>query len=425
MENQESFLNKWKAVIHRLEDDGKITEEEIQEGFDIPMEWLFSSGISRNEFIGALQSLYKSKNWYYDKDKSVKVFVNLRYFERCGKPVLDVYRNKGFVCITDKTEFSKDVEVDALYEEIIEQRKIVKSRYLTFDLDIPFDQAREILNKIYDSKQVARDLYSMNHFLGEMAENFEEYYKYMQEEKKIIEENKGPIEIIGGLIEPVSDSVNRRNNSISSGKNERISEITPFDERDAFLRELDPERIIKFSTQDKKTGELVNEAYNCYIYKNPQSNNGYLVISEPSAGDRETQAFFVTEQYLEELKEGEGNIDKFWENFTRIYIEEMSRAEFAAEENTYTFRHTSDFETYKQKIEEVVKGVEKKSETSNAKKASRMANMASKRLYGKAKYKEDIEKCKVTRSGYEEAKTIIFGNRELIKANEERNIRHE
>lgn len=56
-----SFLEKWKVLMNSLIQDGLIKNEEINQGVEIPHEWLNSSLINSNIILMAMRNVYKKK----------------------------------------------------------------------------------------------------------------------------------------------------------------------------------------------------------------------------------------------------------------------------------------------------------------------------------------------------------------------------
>ena len=427
MENQKSFLEIWKEVIYRLRDEGLVTQEDIDNGFGIPMEWLYSSGIERDDLILSIRNLYHKEhpNNIYLINR-FKRLANLVYSEIDGKPSIEVLAGKSSVFITDEQMASKGWKRNAtskdLMDEIIYAKKQRKTNKLIAECGLTREQATSAIKEIFNDKQVQSDLYAMPHVLSEMAVNFGEYFKHIQQEKQEAEkfqeteektelENDGPIETKGGIIEQIVDERETTRIDRDGIAIDRKSEIYPFEQRDAIFRNLKPIRIVKYDGLDRNH-QVVENAYTLYIYINPQEHNGYLGISEHIDGNRETRAFYMMENDIEGLKENE-DIEKFWHTIGEIYIS-MSRNEFTKEEGTYRFRHTGDIEDFRQKIEGVVKGVSKENlQTVNVKRASLA-------LFNKNQLKENLKG--VTQTRYDKAKEIVFGERETTQTKEGEDI---
>ena len=427
MENQKSFLETWKEVIYKLRDEGLVTQEEIVEGFEIPMEWLYSSGIDRDDLILSIRNLYHKEhpNNVYLINR-FKRLANLVYSEIDGKPSIEVIAGKSSVFITDEQMASKGWKRNAtskdLMDEIIYAKRQRKTNKLIAECGLTREQATSVVKELFNDKQVQSDLYAMPHVLSEMAVNFGEYYKHIQQEKQEAEkfqgteekkevENEGPIETKGGIIEQIVDEQETTRIDRDGTAVDRKSEIYPFEQRDQIFRNLKPIRIVKYDGLDRNHQVIVN-AYTLYIYKNPQEHNGYLGIAEHIDGNRETRAFYMMENDIEGLKENE-DIEKFWHTIGEIYIS-MSRNEFTKEQGTYRFRHTGDLEDFKQKIDGVVKGVSKDNlQAVNVKRASLA-------LFNKNQLKQSLEG--VTQSRYDKAKEMVFGERETTQTKEGEDI---
>ena len=91
----------------------------------------------------------------------------------------------------------------------------------------------------------------------------------------------------------------------------------------------------------------------------------------------------------------------------------MTRSEFAQEDETYTFRHTTDLEAYRQKIEGIVKGLDNNPQKENVKRASY-------NLYGKATLVNGLKY--VRRSRLDQIREKLFGTKENAQTNEGEDI---
>lgn len=422
MENEKGFLETWKVVIDELHEERLVTYEEMEKGVDIPITWLYTSGLEREYLVKAIRNLYYEA--YPDKAYYINEFkekVRVVYHEKEGKSSIEVRLGEKSVVITEEKmeskESSKSVTTDDLISEIMYAKKQGSIDKLIKEENMPREQATIAVNFLFSDKQIQSDLYAMPHLLNEMAMNFGTYYRYMDEceikDLKKAEEDekkKQPTVIEGGIIEPAVDSntIGPRG-PIIGPKVPRKSEIYDFQQRDQIFQNLGPKLIVLFDGIDKKTREIIKNAHNCYVFENPQQNKGYLVISEPFQGDKEAQAFYLKEDFIKDLQEGHENSNEFWKELIRTYIEEMTRSQFAKEGKTYTFRHTGDIEEYRQKIEGVVNGCENNSQKVTVQRASIQ-------LFGKYEYKDALQG--VTRRRYNNAKRAIFGERENTQTNE-------
>lgn len=80
MRKEDSFLETWKLIMNILINDGLVTSEEIDKGFEIPYEWLYSSLINRNTILMAMRNVYEKKfpqNGY--PLKNFKKYATIRY----------------------------------------------------------------------------------------------------------------------------------------------------------------------------------------------------------------------------------------------------------------------------------------------------------------------------------------------------------
>ena len=408
MKQEKPLLETFKEVFDGLEKNGLVTREELEKGFDIPISWLASTGIQRDVIIGAIRNLYEREhpNNGYILNR-FKRNVSINYIERNGKPSLEIFAGKRGIFITDEKEESEVYKRNVISKDFVTEIPKYKRKFLIlqdmYQNEKTKEQATKSVETFYNSYQQQSDLYATPYFLNEMAINFGEYYKWLQEEKKEIEnENKeveGPIETMGGLVELRPDEVGPRAAKGDSESRERKSDIYTFEQRDTLFRELKPIRIISFDTRDEE-GRLIRGAYTCYVYKHNEEdkNKGYFMISEPESGDKETRTVYVTEQEIKEMKEGKEN-NEFWNSLAREYIE-MTRKEFSQKDGTYTFRHCVDLESYKLKMEALIKGPSKQNpQTPNGRRARFV-------LFRRENIKNDIV-AGVTESGINQARAAV------------------
>ena len=88
----------------------------------------------------------------------------------------------------------------------------------------------------------------------------------------------------------------------------------------------------------------------------------------------------------------------------------MTRMQFAKEGNTYTIKHSTDLEAYRQKVEGIVKGEANNSQKINVRRAS-------KRLFGAKKMSAGL--AETTRTGVESARRNIFDEPSQTKEGED------
>ena len=408
MESEKSFLEVWKEEIYKLRDEGLITDEDIKNGVDLPFEWIGVSRIPRVAFIIALRDLYESEHpdSLYGGKRFEKL-ANLQYCEKEGNPALCIAARKNTVTILDEdmpsTGWNQNVTVNNLIPLISPAIKYFDTRNYMRKNGMSRQEAEgavEAFGELTEDEILEQ--------LSEMAVNFGKYYKYIHQELQEGHKPEEPIEINGGIIDPAVDIARPRGPSEHQTKT-RVSEVYPFEKRREIFLELKPETIVKFQGIDKESGEVIDRYMTCYIYKKPQRNNGFLIIAEPLQGNKETRIFYLSDEDAKDLMAGEEDIQKFWEELSREFVEKMTRSQFSKEGQTYTVRHTGDLDEYKQKIQGIVKGVDNNSQKETVKRASY-------KLFGSAKMENGLT-C-VRRSGFERARKIVFGERENTQEKE-------
>lgn len=428
MAKKESFLKTLDDVTLKLILDGVLTPEDIKNGIEILPEWLHSSRLDRKTIMWAMRNLYGQK--YPQTSYPLKIFkkdAKMYYSKMNETPAIKVTAGNRSIIISDNEQeetgrYESKINSKRLIDEIINIKKEMKEFEL-YDLEYPKDEVKKIVDILFDSKQIKLEESAIPDILSEMAINFGEYYKWMEQEKQEIEkirkeQENAPIELIGGFIQPAKDEYGPRSKNVVDPTPERVSDIYSFSERDKMLRKLNPERIVKFTSTDEE-GQIINGAYTCYIYKEPQGNKGYLVISEPLEGDKSTRVFYVDDKYVEDMKEGEEDLNRFWEEFVKLYIEDMTRTEFSEEKNTCIFNHTEDLDAYRKKIDEVINGIEKNPGTLQDKRAVMNAKRASVKLFGKFKYKQELLEG-VTLDRVNMARQAVFENKTQTKEGDTR-----
>lgn len=412
MQSEKSFLEVWKEVIYKLKDEGFITDDDIKNRVNLPFNWLAATQIPRVAFIIALRDLFESQhpNCTYGGKKFEKLAI-LQYCEIKGKPAL--FLKAGFESVTildeeipSNSEWNKNATVSNLIPMINPAIKLSDILHYTKDLYMTRTEAEgavEAFGELTEEEILEQ--------LSEMATNYEKYYKYLHQELQEEPKTNEPIEVNGGIIDPAVDAARtRRPVDVDNPTKPRVSEIYSFEERRKIFLELNPEPpIVKFQGIDKDTGKVIDRYMTCYIYKNPQGNNGYLIIAEPSQGDKETRIFYLTDEKVKDLMVGEDDMQKFWEDLTREFVEKMTRTQFSKEGQTYTVRHTGDLDDYKQKIQGIVKGVENNSQKETVKRASY-------KLFGKATMANGLT-C-VRRSGLDKARRMVLGEIEKTEEKE-------
>lgn len=431
---EEKFLKTWEETINKLVREGIINPEDLEEGIDILPDWLYSSILDRKSMMWAMRDLYVQQFPQQPKYKLKEFFkfATMKYINKDEKPIIEVKIKNDYITVSDEEiqptrKYERTINSEKLIEALISVEKEMKEYEIRESDEFSSMEhlvgkpalrglAKVAVEKFFNERQIKIEEHAINQGLSEMALNFGEYYKWMvqeeQEIQKLEEEKKNKsIEIYGGLIQPVvNDKGQGSGGGVISG--ERISDISSFEERDKFLRGLSPIKIINFSAINEE-GKIVKNAYTCYIYQNPQEKDGYLVISEPLQGDKETRTFFANNEYVKEMMVGYDDENGFWPDFIKAYIADMTRTEFADEDNTYTFYHRGEFDDYTKKIEQVINGIDK----SKDQKSQRNAKRAATRLFKQPELTEMVGGVKI--SGVKEAESEVFGDKD--KANDKEN----
>lgn len=358
MAERKTFLDTLQKTVRDLEKDGIITQEQLNEKIDIPIEWLYSRGIDRVAMAKAMDNICRIINPAYKNTvKSTYAINHIRICDKNGKIVIEVPGRDDWTCFylsdgnyhkkSKISYFSSEEFAEEIYKTMLET-KLNKIKQNTDSLST--DEIMHLLNIIYDQSQKENGLKGISISLSEMIENFGQYYRYLYDEKKQTRGKLSSKVVNGGLaeqgIEPQFSSVN---SSKSNEKTERKNEIYPFEERDMIFRRLMPLKIISFDSIGED-GEVIKGTYTSYVYKNQRENGGYFLISEPYQGDKSNRAVYLTEEFIQSMKEEDE--DNIWADMARFYLE-MSTQDFDNTSGTCKFNHGS-LENYEARMQYIV-----------------------------------------------------------------------
>ena len=393
MDERKDFIKILQETIQKLQEAGIITDEQLKEGIEVPIEWFYSSGIDRRILSKTFENICKKVNTDYQKS------INKNYAIHTIS--LKAYNGKSRLQIVGKDNWTKfDISDESFHQqgkiqtfngnefiqemiETIKKDKYGKIRETYKQLS--HDDIQNIIDLMYDKTEQENLTKGMAESLSEMVQNFGEYYQYIQNEKKEVE--KGEIKVTaGGLIEQDVDKLSYTRTGLHEGntKTERVSEIYPFEERDAIFRGLQPIEIIAFDSIDEE-GKVQKGSYTSYVFENYRENGGYFLISEPYRGDKSCRAVYVSEEKKEQLQEGEEN-PNFWVDTARAYLE-MSCLEFQNEVSTYTFKHRN-IQPYAAKMQYIISG---KTDPNISKGVLYSSKMALSKLFGVQIDKKQLE----------------------------------
>lgn len=199
----------------------------------------------------------------------------------------------------------------------------------------------------------------INLALNDAFKNLTNYYQYLIEQKKIHSKHTC-------TIQQREDTLTTPRQHRGETAPDRRFPVMPFNLRSGFLQNHSPIAIVEVSEQTK-TNEIIPNAYTTYIFKQALSQinkqqDGYLFVSEPLDGTRETRLFFLNQQEFDDFTVEKGQ-DKYAE-IVRHHLE-MSQKEFTGD-GTAKLSHT-DPQTYSDRINFFVQGVKAASLVSNLK----------------------------------------------------------
>lgn len=410
MDKGKTFLDKLQEVIKNLQEDGIITQEQLEEKIEIPIEWLYSKGIDRNVMTKTMDNICAMINPAYKKNPKKTYAINsIRICEKNGKIMIEVPGRDNWTCfyLSDdnyhkrgKTSyFSSEEFIHEIYKTMLEE----KQNKLKQNIDsLSTEEVMNLLSIVYDRTQKENELKGLSISLSEMIENFGQYYRYLNNEpNEIKKELQSEVKAInGGLIEQETDTRISSESSNSSG--ERKNEIYPFEERDMIFRKLKPLQVISFDSIGED-GKVINGTYTSYVYKNQRENGGYFIITEPYQGDKESRGTYLTDKDLQEMQEGEGNSNVFVD-IARYYLE-MSKQEFSKEKGTYTFKHR-DLKNYAARMKYIISG---EIDPNVSKNIIHSAKLNLNQLFGTNIDKKKLSKIadSVTEQEIDEARSII------------------
>ena len=250
---EQTFLQTLKEVFEQLKKDGIVTQEEIDKGFKIPIEWLSGNeGISRESITRALNKLFERKF-------SIQPGV-LVYTENDGVPYLEYKRENGTIIIADQyeiqlnknrkdygeslrvflsKEFNKKILSAKKYLTRCELEDYLMKKTKISDKKERRDFATALTGRIFDdSKERIELTQTIPEGLKKMATDFCEYYTYLHniDQLSISNDQRGdmvcPWHHARTIVKQRSDRGG--NDCRGEAYNEtpqRVSEIHPFSER--------------------------------------------------------------------------------------------------------------------------------------------------------------------------------------------------
>lgn len=401
MNQEKSFLDALDKEFTEMVQEGVITEEQLQNGIKINIDWLYSQGLNRKDIMKVMTKTLMQKNPSYEEQTIYKKREpkTLTYFiikkdartgeirldiegkddftkfsigkEHKEKPILQIseeefinkllYNIENRDMATQRSNLQEDV-ADAIrkFSQYIDSDYVRKALDGRMDILEQFLEDRDIDFR-YGAKKREQVRTETRESLQDMSKNLGQYYRYLCEEKTKqdngeTEENDktAPRVINGGIIDREHGTEIRRSSSRPNiGGRQRVSDIYEFDDRRKIFEEdvsNKPERIIKYDSIDEN-GDTIPNTHRTYIYNSPMGEEGYLIISEPLSGDQETRAIYLKSlPFIEEEIED----DESWKKLANLYLNE-SGEEFKSEKYTYTFRHTS-LERYSKVMKAIIDG---------------------------------------------------------------------
>lgn len=369
MEKQ-TFLQTLKGVFEELKIDGLVTQEQINNGFEIPIPWFVSKNISRKALIETIRNLHRNNNPKFRgiTKKYVEKESRIIYSEKDGIPYIESILGEGAVVIIDQytplekrgdqyRQYLKMVLGSEFVEQILKSKKtlrkidiinLLRKKGRTRPKEVVKKNAEAFTRGLFDEENMKMELGTIiPEALNEMAVNFRDYYRYLQ---KLPEPRMNIVSEYGGVVAPRIDTNSAITRTGAGWKSsERLSEIYPFYLRDAMYNEFGPIVIRNYDGYDKKKDDILNGEFTLYIYENPNKQDGYLGISEPFEGDKSTRVFFIPREKIKAKRKDGEDENSFWTRIGKEYIS-MSRSEFTQEGRTSILKHTGTLEDFRDKI---------------------------------------------------------------------------
>lgn len=347
---------------------------------DIPyinISWIFTESLDRTIIQKTLANIMKNNNPKYEeksrhKNRRPEDISDIEVFTYPdGNMYLQFIGADGWskLKITDKIPENYRTRIPTITLDTFEKeiQKTLKSSVihgLRYNAGLSTTQFEQIIN-FFNSKHLGVQNLSqveqtgIHLALDNAFKNLTNYYQYLIKQKKEHETHTC-------TIQQREDSQTTPRQHRGETAPDRRFPVIPFNLRSSFLQNLNPTAIIEVS-EYTKTGEIIPNAYTTYVFKQAlsqikQQQDGYLFVSEPLDGTRETRLFFLSQQKFDDFTVEKGQ-DKYAE-IVRHHLE-MSQKEFTGD-GTAKLSHT-DPQTYSDRINFFVQGVKAASLASNLK----------------------------------------------------------
>ncbi len=254
---------------------------------------------------------------------------------------------EGYIPAIDFSTFEREIaKTMRLEEEHLENRN---SDYLYYLQN--YDDSNKIRNMNLNHMTIG-----IHNEIDTAAKNLVEYYKFLQEEKK--ESFKRNC-----TFHTNSAHLSTPRKKVGNVTQERKSEIITFPERAKFLESFNPIVSVE-GTEYTENGEILPKSYITYIYDKPLEDlskrigsvnipKGYLFVSEPLDGKRESRVYFVPQKEYNSMDVTPGT-----DKFTNIVVSnlELSPKDFSAKTSGAITIHHTEKESFLDRLQFFITG---------------------------------------------------------------------
>jgi len=349
--DKESFLDIITNYFSNLKDREVVSGDKSK--ISIPMEWIYTNGISREAIEKALINIICKANKGYKRRLSEdrKKYSKIDSLDiEDGNIVITAPDGWTKIVITNDSNLRGPfyaIDENRLYDEILRVVDYRNIGILCTERNWTMEKRDKEIKEFRKPENVKRKLENVAKAMAQAGHNLVEYHQYIMNKKR---DNDTLFGIIGERTGKDPRAKSKENdNGNRKGNVERVSEIYDFKDRAEILEEMNPAKTILIN-QLEENSAVSKFAYATFVYENPRGKEGYLFVAEPFEGIHSTRMRFVPKEEYDGLEVNENKMVHIAQQFL-----EMSDLEFEMSRYSKKFNHTS-IEKLREKYRRIILG---------------------------------------------------------------------
>ncbi len=357
-----------------------LTEDGYGEKLKIPVDWIYSKDITRDDFVQACEKCIKRATIYMSKIKGINPQEGIEKYKKTSQ-----YKNPGKDHITDfEIKKDEDGKVYLLIKGLDDYTQVVvhqDEHFINLGKAFRIKESKfvEILKEISDKRKVEEflqqnggslnsenlDIKKIYDLIGVLSSNdvgsqftqagrdLARYANYMRTQQ----ENNNITVIKCSVAE---EDMGKRGPRMKSGRSapDRLNDVIDSKQRYDALNSLEPEYIIKINPEVGSSKKYQFQAYTYDLSKRNKGEDGTVIIIEPENGTSYTRVVHISSKEIEGMMANE-EIGKL-EVFERAIAENLgkTRSDLTRDKKTILTNHTN-IDAFKAKADYFVRGKSK------------------------------------------------------------------